>query len=203
MAAGLERSQQAHGMGMIPPAQGRQIFGYLYQSEQGQIGVVPFEAPTVTREAVGGQGELRLRLAQCAADERASYLMEWIAEQVALTLGLGRAKQVPLQQPLFELGIDSLMALELRNQVVTKLGTAFPSTLFFEYPTVEGVATWILTELQFETAVADTKEVKAFPQGQRANSTYTDALADLSAEELLALIEEEFSNTKRGGAERD
>jgi acyl carrier protein len=81
-------------------------------------------------------------LARLPEARRLAALSEWIREQVRGVLGLDTVGEVPLDQPLQELGLDSLMAVELRNIVRSRLAlnASLPSTLVFDYPTVEALA---------------------------------------------------------------
>ena len=54
-------------------------------------------------------------------------------------LGLPPAFPLEPGQKLFELGLDSLMAIELKNTLQGQLGRPLPSTLVFEHPSVEAL----------------------------------------------------------------
>ncbi|MFE7740875.1 SDR family NAD(P)-dependent oxidoreductase [Nocardia sp. NPDC057455] len=53
---------------------------------------------------------------------------------------LGRTTSVSDRTPLRELGLDSMMAVELRNALSADLGVRLPATLLFDHPTVAAVS---------------------------------------------------------------
>lgn len=66
--------------------------------------------------------------------ERHAFVEKKVVELVMASLGL----TVPpsMDQPLHELGIDSIGAVELRNSLSSTLGIKLPATAMFDYPTV-------------------------------------------------------------------
>ena len=86
--------------------------------------------------ASGDTNTLRARLAALASEaERLQALVELVQEDIAAVLALPGASSVPADVPLKELGLDSLMAVELRNRLSARVGTKLPTTLAFDYPT--------------------------------------------------------------------
>jgi len=110
----------------FPFAQATQAFRHL--AEAAHIGKVG-----LTRSEV-----------QEGPTERASTLppdrsgvQRFVASLVAEVLGLSEAPE--LERPLKELGMDSLLAIELRNRLSILSGQAFPATLVFTYPTTQAL----------------------------------------------------------------
>ncbi|MFE7799653.1 SDR family NAD(P)-dependent oxidoreductase [Nocardia sp. NPDC057440] len=56
------------------------------------------------------------------------------------TVALGRRTPVADRTPLREFGLDSMIAVELRNSLSSELGVRLPATLLFDHPTVAAVA---------------------------------------------------------------
>jgi aryl carrier-like protein len=61
------------------------------------------------------------RLAAASAEERPALLSAFLADQVVKVLALGASHRVDLHRSLMDLGMDSLMAMELRNRIQTSV----------------------------------------------------------------------------------
>jgi NADP-dependent 3-hydroxy acid dehydrogenase YdfG/acyl carrier protein len=108
---------------------------------------------------IGTSGSvLRQRLSALAENERVEMLVKRIREDVAAMLGLAGASSIAPDRPLKELGLDSLMAVELRNRLSTLVGAPLPSTLAFDYPTPKAIAELLLAKLNLSTAVEMSNE---------------------------------------------
>ncbi|MEU2064798.1 type I polyketide synthase [Streptomyces sp. NPDC013455] len=89
------------------------------------------------RAAVTGDERRRLaeRLAQLPAGERTEALLELVRTQVAVVLGYTAGHRIDADQGLFDIGFDSLTALELRNRLSELTGTKLTAGLVFDHPT--------------------------------------------------------------------
>jgi amino acid adenylation domain-containing protein len=67
-----------------------------------------------------------------------SLLGELIEREAAEVLGFGKAR-LDRDQGFFEMGMDSLLALEFRRRLETALGAALPATLFFDHPNINAL----------------------------------------------------------------
>jgi acyl carrier protein len=70
-------------------------------------------------------------------------LVDLIGERVKSTLGIGGGQEIDPKQPLPELGLDSLLSIELRNSLGASLTHTLPATLLFNFPTLEALAGFI------------------------------------------------------------
>jgi acyl transferase domain-containing protein/NADPH:quinone reductase-like Zn-dependent oxidoreductase/NAD(P)-dependent dehydrogenase (short-subunit alcohol dehydrogenase family)/acyl carrier protein len=78
-------------------------------------------------------------LKSLAATELRVALTGWLRHQIATVLRLD-VERVPDDRPLRSLGLDSLMALELRNRLERGLRLKLSATLVWNYPTLAAIA---------------------------------------------------------------
>jgi polyketide synthase 12/myxalamid-type polyketide synthase MxaB len=101
-------------------------------------------APTATAVE---PASLQRQLEQTPEDGRPRVVLDFVRTQAWRILGLPAAHPLGVRQPLNELGLDSLMAVELRNSLASSLGRQMPATLLFDYPTVEALSRYLQDEL--------------------------------------------------------
>lgn len=66
--------------------------------------------------------------------------------QVAGILGMGKSRLPGVRQGFTDLGMDSMLSVELRNRLQKSYQCTLPATLLFLYPTVEKLAEYFLAE---------------------------------------------------------
>jgi acyl carrier protein len=94
---------------------------------------------------------------------------------------------VDVQQGLFDIGMDSLMSVELKTRLEKLVGRPLPTTLTFNYPSVRALADFLTRELAAKVPDAPRP---AAPPGATARPETDD---DLSEEELEALLAEKLA----------
>jgi acyl carrier protein len=72
-------------------------------------------------------------------EERRGLLVRYLQERVALVLGYENPAQIDRELTLLELGFDSLMAVQLRNQIRKSLEVDVPIGKLFDSTSVEGL----------------------------------------------------------------
>uniref|UniRef100_A0AAU3HPU5 SDR family NAD(P)-dependent oxidoreductase n=1 Tax=Streptomyces sp. NBC_01393 TaxID=2903851 RepID=A0AAU3HPU5_9ACTN len=92
----------------------------------------------------GGVG-LADRLARLPEADRAARVLALVREEASRALGLPAAESVRPDQPLRELGMDSVTAVELRNRIGTRIGARLPATLLFDHPTAARLSAHLLS----------------------------------------------------------
>ena len=87
-----------------------------------------------------------------------------------------------------EIGLDSLMAVELRNVLASSSGLSLPATLLFDYPTLEAIADFLSRGLGL---VAE-EPVEAPPQPVAV----IDRVEELSDDEVDRLLAARISGKR-------
>ena len=130
---------------------------------------------------------LRERLADLPASEWRYAVYHHICEVVRRVLAVSPAFAIEPQQGLRDLGMDSLMAVELRNGLQQSVGRPLPSTLAFDYPAMEPLTDYLMTMLSEDAPTPFSVPDASTDQMLRAITvTEIQDLSDADAEALLA-----------------
>lgn len=128
------------------------------------------------------------KLKELPAPERKAVAIASIKEDVSATLGIDISKIKQVRLGFFEMGMDSLMALEFRNRLQQKVGTVLPSTLTFEYPNIEAIADYLLEEVLCLGVSIEEPQDMVLDQKQ----LWEEEAKQLSDAELSELIDREL-----------
>jgi NADP-dependent 3-hydroxy acid dehydrogenase YdfG/acyl carrier protein len=132
---------------------------------------------------------LHQRLAQVAAHERCDAIAAFIRAEVAQVLRVAAGQHIDDDQGLFEMGMDSLMSVELKSRLEAGVGHALPSTLTFNYPTIMALTHYLLDDMSPTLPVLPVEA--SLPASQPAHVEQVDLsedeLADLLAAKLAKL----------------
>ncbi len=178
MAAGHDTSKWAQiGLGTIRPAEGRLAFETLLHQPRAAVGCYPIEWPKFLaqfprsrspkllddlalkhrREAAGSQAAqsgVRERIDAAAAADRSTIIRELVAGHVAKTLGVPAAT-LERDRPLSQMGLDSLMGIEMRNAIEADIAAEIPVETFTASTTVDDLCDAVGKLLGAEPAAAE------------------------------------------------
>ncbi|WP_269749936.1 type I polyketide synthase [Polyangium fumosum] len=163
----VQRSRLARqGMGTILPKEGLRLLEQALSRPEAQLCVLPVDLRVLRQSLAGVVPPLwRSLLVQrpgrapaakgwaasllgMAPEARLGEMAASVRAEIAKVLALGAPSDVPSERPLRELGLDSMMAVELRNALAARVGRTLPATLVFDHPTVEALARYLLGQLQ-------------------------------------------------------
>ncbi|CAM5324215.1 SDR family NAD(P)-dependent oxidoreductase [Streptomyces canarius] len=103
--------------------------------------------------AAGAENGWREQLAGQSPDERERTVLDLVRAQLTEVLELDPAEPVDAQRGFFELGLDSLLAIELSRRLGDRIGTALTSAAVFGHPTPAALTGYLLARL--DGAMAD------------------------------------------------
>jgi acyl transferase domain-containing protein/NADPH:quinone reductase-like Zn-dependent oxidoreductase/acyl carrier protein len=140
--------------------------------------------PGVT--SAGRRDAVATRLRAAPASQRREALLTHLRASALHVLGQPASIAVDASVPLRELGLDSLMAVELRNSLSASTGRTLPATLLFDYPTLDALSGYFMRalELASDEPAAPTTDARTPvpPQADLAGLSEADAAAQLLAE---------------------
>ncbi len=154
------------GFKSLPAQQMLNILGVLLQEQAIQVGVgylnwqqlakmhmigtssrFTYLVKPVLTDDVGGAGAWLIDAVMAVEPaERQKFLEGHIREQLARVLGTSASK-VEVDKPLINLGLDSLMAVEIGTRMQSELGVSIPPVKFMEGLTTAGMAQYLVEQL--------------------------------------------------------
>jgi myxalamid-type polyketide synthase MxaB len=232
MAAAAEsrpsRGPARGGVRWITPERGRALLARVIREPGAQVGVLSIDwsslaaatpapaRPSLLAELLDGgpgprpsaasaPGQLRAQLLTAAPTERPRLMVAALREHLAAVLRTP-AEGLDTEESLTQLGIDSLMAVELKNRIETELGLPTPVGDLLEGPSLSGLAASLCRKLGesapgFETPGEDQAvQAGGAPVGHEVVGSGEDArqllvrLPSLEDDEVVRLL-------ARGGGE--
>ncbi len=160
---GRDASVKSRGMGLIEPELGLELLGRLMKSDAAQVAVMDAEWPDMLRllgsrrpslltdiaeelkepggEATTGRVDHAFRQQLLDADDatRTSLVQEYIRQELARIIGVDPTI-LETDQPLSTFGLDSLLALELKNNLEGRLDFTLPMAKLMEGPSIASLA---------------------------------------------------------------
>jgi myxalamid-type polyketide synthase MxaB len=218
---GVVSRADTKGFSTIAPAQGLRILEHLLAESPAQVGVLPLSSselaanrPRAGRASLyaeleelttGANGSAALSsdfassvpqllplLFSASPGRRAVIVLEQLQKQAAKTMGLDAGDTIDPGRPLTDLGLDSLMAVELRNEIAKQIGKSLPATLLFNHPTLDELTAYLLDEVltsDLETG-GNTDARKTVVAGSAHIAAAESELDQLSEDEMAELLAE-------------
>ena len=194
----------SRGLDALPPAANLTAMGHLLRSNTVQTTVANVDWSRFRRlyEVAGPRPLLSLlgestaapakkqrdaiwqTLADAPLEDRQEQLVTYLQTEVGRVLKISDPAKLPRpQQGFFDMGMDSLMAVELKTQLETSLACSLPATLLIEAPSLEALANYLAKEiLHWQTEVPESDNAK--PTNQLA--TEVEQIAEEDVDALLA-----------------
>ena len=204
------------GIGAIPPQLGIKALETVLPSKAAQIAVVPVDwevmlekyggahtppwlsemrspkyvfehAPAVVLDAASAAASSVLaELERLPTGKRHKALLTVVQDYTAKVIGVRNASEIDPARPLSEQGVDSLMAVELRNLLGKGLGMqkALPATIIFDYPTIEALTDFLLRQY----SLTDSKAGKELSGQTKKTDDMIDAIQKLSDDEVDRML---------------
>jgi acyl carrier protein len=118
-----------------------------------------------------------------APEQKRKELLRNHVRAIAAKLLAVRPEELREDQPLNDVGLDSLMAIELRGALSASVGRTLPSTLLFDHPTIGAVVAYLVQNMSGETGT-----VAATPANDNFSDEAVDRLVLMSDDEAEALL---------------
>ena len=205
----VKRSWAAQGVEQIQEADGLRALEQLLERDLVHAAVMPTDweragaNPVIAqrplfRELVRPTAKparetrsLRERLTALAPEDRVEALAAHVREQARAVLAIDPAVSIEPDRGLTELGMDSLMAVDLSNRLRQELAVVLPRTLAFEHPSIDAITNHLLRDvLQLPTA-APAPAVAAGP------AAAAQGVDDLTLDEIERELLRELDRAER------
>lgn len=168
-----ERLYHGKGVEIITPEAGMDMLDGLFEAMPTQVGVHPInwskflqafpsdrlpaylselgrgvkgKPVASTSGATGGRSATQIR--QATGTERETAIRGMLQDEVAKVLGLNDGSKLDRETSLSDLGVDSVLAVELRTALVKAVERPVPATLLFDFPNLNALTAYFDKEIK-------------------------------------------------------
>ncbi|SJN59045.1 Phthiocerol synthesis polyketide synthase type I PpsE [Vibrio ruber DSM 16370] len=169
-------------------------FKAVYQSRKARplfTNIVTDTSVASPSNALVPDDNLQQILAELPPQERLPRLTTFICKEILDVLGLPPEDIVNPEQGFFDMGMDSLLIIDLRKRLSRQLEGSIAAQVMFDYPSVSRLAEFILSSLLQLESQAPTVSGQ---QSINAIQNESDNYEDLSSDELMALLEDSLTD---------
>ncbi len=186
------------GVGVFTPEQGKSLFASLVRANTATAAVVPADWSVFAKARAGRRVSLYsdvldLRTSDRSPSNRLDALadvdpvkrrqaLESIVRDAATQVLRVAPSRLDSRRALGEMGLNSLMAMELRNRLEAALGRSLSATLAWNYPTVDAIVQYLAADHQPAPAAAPAHDAQA-----GASESLTEVTELTDEEAALAL----------------
>ncbi|HQR84093.1 MAG TPA: type I polyketide synthase [Polynucleobacter sp.] len=155
------------GIKPIDPALAFRALGEILQSDSIQVGAMDIDWGTYLSknnrpsffsnlaEKLGNDqsssqsiySSLLQELQATPKEDQSPLMQAYVAQNVAAVLGIPKSRKMDRMQGFFDMGMDSLTSVELKNRLSADLKISFPATLAFDHPNISSLADHLLSKL--------------------------------------------------------
>ncbi len=189
------------GLGSFAPERGAAVFRWLCGQSRPSTVVLPLDVAAVRRarggrlpplmrvlagalaDAAHAPADMAAALAAAGPDERRRLLESVVREAVSRVLKIP-AERLDTRQALGQMGLNSLIAMELRNRLEESLQRPLSATLAWNHPTIEA----LVAHLAGAVAPAPPPASEPFREDVRVGHIDVAAVASLSDDDALAAL---------------
>ena len=152
-------------------------------------------APTITANAP--QADLRKTLLSIEPGRRRRNLMEGaVCAQLGPVLR-ANPDDIDRQGDLKSMGLDSLMALELRNRLELETGLTLSATIAWNHPTVTRLAGYLAARMEVPLEMGQRDALSENVLRHPSEDLSNELAGDLSDDEVAALLRDELATIDR------
>jgi acyl carrier protein len=159
--------------------------------------LAPADLESGAGPAAPDQPEFQLRLSKALPRERWNLLVKFLQTEVAHVLGLPASRLPEPQDGFFDIGMDSLMTVELKNRLETSLGRTLPVTAMFNYSTIDALARYLYRRI-LSTEIAGEPAPSADPDESKL-AVELEGLSESDVAELIAKEVDAYRQDRRHG----
>ena len=205
------RRREKSGVALMEPELALAALDRLLLADSAQVVVMPIDWRAAARQQQPGTeasftvdllrsavpsartpaaaADLRAAVAKALQSERRAIVLARVHREAARVLGVPESSPLGPDMPLSDAGLDSLMAVELRNTLGAAVGRTLPATLLFRYPTIDALVGFVLTEV-LDAAAAEPGAAGPVPTPTASDET---EVAKLDEDEVKRLLSEELA----------